>query len=86
MYIKTIEVDNDLLLKLHSGEVKLRCGQWVKLAWCSHKARWIGREPRSEILWVSHYPWSNAQAMMDARSDAMRADFSTPNPNPQENP
>ena len=77
MFHKTINVDNELLIKLHSGEVKLRPGQWIKLEWSTHKARFIGRNPDSETLWVSHYPWHNAQAMFDARSKSMREDFSS---------
>jgi len=77
MFCKTINVDNELLIKLQNGTVKLRPGQWIKLAWCDRKARWIGRNPASGTLWVSHYPWDNAQAMFDARSAAMRADFSS---------
>ena len=77
MYVPTIEVDSDLSLKLHSGEVKLRPGQWIKLVWSDRKARFIGRNPDSGTLWVSHYPWTNMQAMFDARSENMKKDFSS---------
>ena len=77
MYFKTILVDNDLIVKLHSGEVKLRPGQWIQLAWSDRKSRWIGRNPTSGTIWASHYPYENTQAMFDARSDAMKKDFSS---------
>jgi hypothetical protein len=54
MYVETIEVDNELLLKLHSGEVKLRCGQWIKLAWSEHKSRWVGLKTGGTV-WAAHY-------------------------------
>jgi hypothetical protein len=76
MYVPTIIIDNELSLKLHSGEVKLRPGQWIQLAWSDRKARFIGRNPDSGTLWVSHYPWDNAQAMFDSRSENMKKDFS----------
>ena len=77
MFHKTINVDNELLSKLENGTVKLRSGQWIKLEWCDRKARWIGRNPKSKTVWVSHYPWDNTQAMFDARSKSMREDFSS---------
>ena len=76
-YVPTIYIDDDLCLKLHTGEVKLRPGQWVQLAWSDRKSRFVGRNPDSETLWLSHYPWSNMQAMFDARSEKMKKDFSS---------
>ena len=77
MYVPTIFVDAELLEKLHTGEIKLRPGQWIQLCWADRKARFIGRDPSSGTLWASHYPWTNMQAMFDARPESMKKDFSS---------
>ena len=77
MYVSTILVDSELLMKIRAGEIKLRPGQWIKLAWSDRKSRFIGRNPETETLWASHYPWNNTQAMFDARPVNMKKDFSS---------
>ena len=54
MFAPVINIDNDLYGKLASGAVTLRPGQWVKLAWCDRKARYIGVTPRG-IFVIQHY-------------------------------
>ena len=54
-YQPTIIIDNDLYTKIQSGEVKLQCGQWIRLVWCDEPSRWVGLTS-SQSLWAVHYP------------------------------
>ena len=54
MFLPTIEIDNDVCDALQNKRVVLRPGQWVKLAWCTRRARYIGCT-RAGILVVQHY-------------------------------
>ncbi len=59
-YVKTIQIGSDNVEDLHSGKLKLQPGQWIKLGWCSHKARWVG-VTSSGSLWVSHWDGGHDQ-------------------------
>ena len=54
-YQPTIIINNDLYTKIESGEVKLQCGQWIRLAWCDKPSRWVGLT-LGQSLWAVHYP------------------------------
>ena len=60
MYVKTITVDNELLLRLMSGDVRLKAGQWIQLDWCDKPSRWVGRMP-SGTVWAVHHPIAMSQ-------------------------
>lgn len=56
----TILVDNELYIKIQNGEVKLQCGQWIRLAWCDRPSRWVGLT-KARSLWAVHYPVKMSQ-------------------------
>jgi hypothetical protein len=50
----TITIDNDMHDRLYSGDVTLRPGQWVKLAWNTRNARYVGITPHKTFV-IQHY-------------------------------
>ena len=60
MYVKTIRVGNELLLRLMSGDVRLKAGQWIQLDWCDKPSRWVGLMP-SGTVWAVHHPIAMSQ-------------------------
>ncbi len=53
-YRKIVAVDEQVLSLLMSGHLKLQCGQWIQLDWCSKPSRWVGRRPSGSV-WAVHY-------------------------------
>lgn len=50
----TITIDNDMHDRLYNGDVTLRPGQWVKLAWNTRNARYVGITPHKTFV-IQHY-------------------------------
>lgn len=65
MFVPTVYIDNDILLKLMMGEIKLKPGQWIKLAWSDHKARWVGVTPGGNLWCVHHPDYQNFKRLFD---------------------
>ena len=53
MYTKTIIITEDMLDGISSGEIVIKCGQWVQYRWLKNKSRWIGVS-RSGAFWAVH--------------------------------
>jgi hypothetical protein len=60
MYVKTIVIDNALLHRIQTGDVKLTPGQWIRLAWLDQRSRFVGVHPRSGNFWGVHTHKQNA--------------------------
>ena len=66
MYVPTILIDGHLLGRIQRGEVRIRCGQWVQLAWCDRPSRWVGTrtgDGAPYTVWAVHYQggWEREQ-------------------------
>ena len=40
MYTKTIIITEEMLDGISSGEIVIKCGQWVQYRWLKNKSRW----------------------------------------------
>ena len=72
MYVKTINITDELHARLESGEVRLRAGQWVTYPWSTRPSRWVGTTASSKSLWVVHpgpYQGEQFAALMKTRRE-----------------
>lgn len=54
-FLPLVHIDVPELGRLHTGDLVLRRGQWVQLAWLDKPSRWVGITPHG-TMHISHEP------------------------------